>query len=80
MRLRKDRAEMVRQAERDEERIRDGSRAEHRRHHNVAQEAGHARDEREAADGEDAVDHRWSSPAKAGDPVTTALSWGTERP
>ncbi len=54
--LGKDRAEMVRQAERDEERIRDRSRAEHRRHHDVAHEAGHARDEREAADGEDAVD------------------------
>ena len=54
--LGEDRAEMIRQAERDQERVSDRPGAKHRRHHDVAQEAGDARDERQAADGEDAVD------------------------
>ena len=85
--LGEDRAEMIGQPERDEERIRDRPGAEHRRHHDVAQEAGDARQERQAADGQDAVDHP-SLPVGEGRPANEpartrcsqrAAGWGLAR-
>src|SRR5262249_39099171 len=74
-------SEMVRQAECDQERVGNRAGAEDCRHHDVAHEAGHAREEREAADGEDAVDHVMaSSSAKAENPLITALTCGTVIP
>ena len=52
-----DRAEMIGQPQRDEEGIGDRPGAEHRRQHDVAHEAGDARQQRQAADGEDASEH-----------------------
>ena len=51
------RAEMVGQPQRDEKSIGDRPRAQHRRQHDVAQKAGDARKQRQAADGEKASDH-----------------------
>ncbi len=56
--LREDRAEMIGQPQRHEERIGDRPGAQHRREHDVARKAGDARQQREAADGEDASDHQ----------------------
>ena len=53
----KDGAEVIGQPKRDEERIRDGSGAEDRRHDHVAQEPRDPRDQGEAANREDALDH-----------------------
>ena len=53
--LGEDRAEMIGQPQRDEERVGDRPGAEDRRQHDVAREAGDAREQREAADGEDAL-------------------------
>ena len=53
----KDGAEMVRQPKGDEERVGDRPGAEDRREHDVAQKAGEAREQRKAADGENALDH-----------------------
>jgi hypothetical protein len=50
-------AEMVGQAQGDEEGIGDRAGAEDRRQHDVAQEAGDARDQGQAADREDAFEH-----------------------
>ncbi len=55
--LGEDRAEMIGQPEGDEKRIRDRTRAKHRRHHDVAHKTRDARDQRPAADGEDVADH-----------------------
>ena len=55
--FREDRTKMVGQAEGDEECVGNGSRAEHRRHHHVAEKSGDARKKREAADREEAPDH-----------------------
>ena len=59
--LGEDRAEMIRQPQRDEERIRDRSGAEHGGQHDVARKAGEPREQRQAADGEDASNH-WPRP------------------
>ncbi len=56
--LGEDGAEMVRQPQRDEEGIGDRAGAEDRRQHDVAHEAGHARQQRETTDGQNAVEHR----------------------
>ena len=56
--LGKDRAEMIGQAQRHEEGVRDRARAQDGRQHDVARKAGDARQQREAADREDAPDHR----------------------
>ena len=53
----KDGAEMIWKPQRDEERIGDRTGAEDRGQHDVAQESGDARNERQAADGQDAVEH-----------------------
>jgi hypothetical protein len=55
--FREDGAEMVRQPQRDEERIGDRAGAENRRQHDVAHEAGHARQQRETTDGQNAIEH-----------------------
>ncbi len=55
--LGKDRAEMIGQAEGDEEGVGDGAGAENRREHDVAREAGQPRKQGIAADGEDAPEH-----------------------
>ncbi len=55
--LGEDGAEMVRQAQRDEERIGHRAGAEDRRQHDVAHESGHARQQRETTDGQNAVEH-----------------------
>ena len=55
--LGEDRAEMIGQPKRDEERVRDRPGAQDRRQHDVARKAGEAREQREAADGEDASEH-----------------------
>src|SRR5262249_1478571 len=55
--LGEDSAEVVGKPERDEEGVGQRPCAEHRRHHDVAQEAGEARDEREPADRGNASDH-----------------------
>ena len=55
--LGEDRAEMVRQPQRHEKRIRHRPRPQHRGEHDVAQEAGHARQERNSTNCQDAVDH-----------------------
>ncbi len=60
--LGEDRAEMIRQAERNEKRIRHRPGAEHGRHDDVAHETGDAREQRQAADSEDAVDHVFIPP------------------
>ena len=52
-----DRAEMIGQPQRDEEGVRHRPGAEHRGKHDVAHEAGDARDQRPSADREDALDH-----------------------
>ena len=60
-----DRAEMIGQPQRHEEGVGDRSGAEHGRQHDVARKAGDAREQREAADGEDASDHGPSVPLGA---------------
>ena len=55
--LGKNSAEMIWQPQRDQKCIRHRPRAEDRRQHDVADESGHARQQGEAADGQDAVDH-----------------------
>ena len=52
-----DRAEMIGQPQRDEEGVRDRPGAQHRGEHDVAHEAGEARQQRQAADGRDPADH-----------------------
>ena len=56
--LGEDRAEMVGQPQRDEERIRQRTGAEDRRQHDVAREPGEPREQRKAADGEDSPEHQ----------------------
>ena len=58
--LGEDGAEMVGQAEGDEEGVGHGACAQHRGHDHVADEARDAGDERPPADGGDALDHWWS--------------------
>ena len=58
--LGEDGAEMVGQAEGDEEGVGHGACAEHRGHDHVADEARDAGDERLPTDGGDALDHWWS--------------------
>jgi hypothetical protein len=48
---------MIGQAERDEERVRQRTRAQDRRQHDVAGKTGDAREERQSANGEDARQH-----------------------
>ena len=60
--LGKNRAEMVGQAERDEECVGHGARAENRRQHDVTGKAGQSRQQRVGADGEDAPEHAPSYP------------------
>ena len=55
--LGEDRAEMIGQPQRHEEGVGDRAGAEDRRQHDVARKAGDARQQREAADREDASDH-----------------------
>ena len=55
--LGEDGAEMVRQPKRDKEGVGDRPGADNGRQHDVAQEAGQAREQRVAADGEDLADH-----------------------
>ena len=55
--LGEDRAEMIGQPQRDEERVRHRAGAEDRREHDVAREPGQPRKQRIAADGEDASEH-----------------------
>ena len=57
-----DRAEMIGQPQRHEEGVGDRARAEDGRQHDVAHKAGDARQQREAADREDASDHRAQCP------------------
>ena len=61
--LGEDGAEMVGQPQRDEEGVGHRPGAEHRGQHDVADEAGDARQQRKAADRQDAIDHRWTRPA-----------------
>ena len=56
--LREDRAEMIGKSQRNEEGVRNRSGSEHGRQHDVADKAGGARHQRQAADGEDASNHR----------------------
>ena len=56
--LGEDRAKVVGNPQRDEEGVGDRPGAEHPRQHDVARKAGKAREQREAADGEDASNHR----------------------
>ena len=67
--LGEDGAEMVGQAEGDEEGVGQGAGAEHRRHDHVADEAGDAGDERPPADGGDALDHSWLSGCHSPSPL-----------
>ena len=61
----KDRAEVVRQPKGDKERVGDRSGAEDRGQHDVAEEAGQAREQRKAADSENPLDHaRFYPPAR----------------
>ena len=62
--LGKNRAEMIGQPQRHEEGVRDRPGAEHGRQHDVARKAGQARQQRQAADGEDASEHRPAIPLK----------------
>jgi hypothetical protein len=55
--LGENRAEMVRQAECDEEGVGDRPGADDGRKHDVARKTGHARDQRVAANGENLADH-----------------------
>ena len=55
--LGEDRAKMVGQAQRHEERVRHGTCAEDGREHDVARKSGQPRKERIAADGEDTTEH-----------------------
>ena len=55
--LGENRAEVIGQAEGDEERVRHGACAEDRRQHDVARETGEPRKQRIAANGEDASEH-----------------------
>ena len=60
-----DRAEVVRQTEGDKEGVGDRSGAKDRGQHDVAEEAGQAREQRKAADGENPLDHaRFYPPAR----------------
>ena len=59
--LGEDGAEMVRQAERDEKGVGHRAGAQNRGQDDVANEAGDARQQREAADGQNAIDHRGTS-------------------
>ena len=60
----KDGAKMIGQPERDEERVGDRAGAEDRRQHDVAHKAGDARQQRQAADGKNAADHRLSDTSR----------------
>ena len=55
--LGEDRAEMVGQPQRDEERVGHGTCAEDRRKHDVARESGQPGEQRVAADGENTSEH-----------------------
>ena len=54
-----DGAKVIRQPEGDEERVGDRAGSQHRRHQHVAEEAGQAREQRESAHRQDAVDHAY---------------------
>ena len=55
-------AKMIRQAQCDKKGVSHRAGAEHRRQDDVADEAGDPREQREAADREDALDHRSMPP------------------
>ena len=57
--LGEDRAEMVRQPQRHKERVGHRPGAQHGRQHDVAQEAGHARQQRNSTNCQDAIDHAY---------------------
>src|SRR5665647_1914423 len=69
-------AEMIRQPQRDEKRVGHRTGAEHRRQYDVTDEAGEPREQREAADREDALDHRTIYPARAKSPNRGSLLSG----
>ena len=68
-------AEMVRQPERDKEGVGNGTGADDRRQHDVAHETGQAREQRIAADGEDAIEHCCLFPS----PLWGGVGVGVER-